>query len=334
MDTFLSSITEKLNLQQTSINKLLTRKTPTRNLITEGAVSGNVLTFDGYNWVPAANPIPSATQAAITANTAKVSSPTWVPATDPSYLTAIPSNITSDLNVNAGHGVLTGGANHTVTSSGPAQQFNNVFKADGNNRAVAFVPDINSHGASVWWTDINQAVTGTIDGVFGGGLKFWVNNGSTWFNSMITGSTGLITKPNGIVAFKANLGRFITYSGGQWNTIIYNINVEQRGSSYNSTTGTFTAPVAGWYQFNAHVTFNNSSSEYDGTFSLVINDNFQDLVASVSMPDTGLKDARTLSGCAYLTAGQEVKPKVYLTHNATTRNNAHHVGYFSGFLIG
>lgn len=55
MDTFLlSGIMEKLNIQQTNINKLLTRKTPTQNLITDGAVSGNVLTFDGYNWVPCA----------------------------------------------------------------------------------------------------------------------------------------------------------------------------------------------------------------------------------------------------------------------------------------
>ena len=131
------------------------------------------------------------------------------------------------------------------------------------------------------------------------------------------------------------MGSGVVFSGGGWSTIIYDNNVEQRGTSYNSTTGAFVAPVNGWYQFNAHITFNNNSSSNDGTLALCINDIFTDLIASVSMPDTGsIYDARTLSGCGYLNAGQSVKANIYATHTLTTRNNTQHVGYFSGFLIG
>ena len=48
MDTFLlSSITEKLNLQQANLNNMLET---TQNLITSGAESGDILAFDGTNW--------------------------------------------------------------------------------------------------------------------------------------------------------------------------------------------------------------------------------------------------------------------------------------------
>ena len=45
----------------------------------------------------------------------------------------IPLNITSDLNVNAGHGVLTGGANHTVTSHGGNQDHTTKNQEHLNN---------------------------------------------------------------------------------------------------------------------------------------------------------------------------------------------------------
>ncbi len=53
MDTFLlSSITEKINILQSNLNNI--RET-TQKLITDGAVLGDILTFDGTNWVAAAS---------------------------------------------------------------------------------------------------------------------------------------------------------------------------------------------------------------------------------------------------------------------------------------
>ena len=245
-------------------------------------------------------------------------------------------DILGDLNVNAGHGVLTGGANHTITSHGGNQdQFNNVFRANGNIRAAAFVPDATSDGASVWWTNISQAAIGAIDGVLGGGLSFWANNGAEWIKGIELGSSGLLTKPHGIVAFIANLDDGITYSSG-WNDIIYDNSFTQRGSSYNSTLGIFTAPVDGWYQFNAQATFYNNA-DTDGSIAFCINDSTSDLLASVSQADTGNTsvEGRALSGCGYLQANQNVRVKCYFSVSGVISRGAEQfAGWFSGFLIG
>ena len=142
-------------------------------------------------------------------------------------------------------GILTMGADHTITyNGGSSHEFNNILKAKDNIRAAAFVPDA-AGAASVWWTRQDQSATGAIDGINGGGgLTFWANNGTAWTHGMSIDSSGYILKPNGIVAFRANLDNGNTYSSG-WNDIVYDESVTQRGSSYNSTTGIFTAPVNG-----------------------------------------------------------------------------------------
>lgn len=235
-----------------------------------------------------------------------------------------------------GGGLLTMGADHTVTYSGGAShEFANVIKGKDNIRAAAFVPGTTG-GASVWWTRADQSAVGAIDGTnVGGGLTFWANNGTTWTHGMSVDSSGYILKPNGIVAFRANLDDGNVYSTG-WNDIVYDESVTQRGTSYNSTTGVFTAPVGGWYQFNAQATFNNNSDN-DGTISICIDNSTADLIASVSQANTGGSsiEGRSLSGCAYLNKGQNVRVKCYFSvASVTTRSAQQYAGWFSGFLIG
>tara|TARA_B110001450_G_C17649638_1_gene492704 strand:+ start:509 stop:2365 length:1857 start_codon:yes stop_codon:yes gene_type:complete len=122
MDTFLlSSITEKLNLQQANLNNMLET---TQNLITSGAESGDILAFDGTNWVAAS----SGDTEAIAANTAKVSCPVWVPATDPGYpVYTVATGATDFANM------VTFAPNNVVGSSstGTIKMFSNT--TNGNN---------------------------------------------------------------------------------------------------------------------------------------------------------------------------------------------------------
>ena len=50
-----------------------------------------------------------------------------------------------------------------------------------------------------------------------------------------------------------------------WQKVIYNQSVQQTGgTNYSSTNSRFTAPVAGWYQFNCSWTASNNA-DVDGT---------------------------------------------------------------------
>ena len=114
--------------------------------------------------------------------------------------------------------------------------------------------------------------------------------------------------------------------------MLYDESVTSRGTGYASST--FTAPVNGWYQFNAQWNA-SSNTDVDGTLSIWINGSASDLAASVSMPNTGPNyDGHTLSGCCYLDVNDYVDVRRYSTVATTTRSSNPYGGWFSGFLIG
>lgn len=241
--------------------------------------------------------------------------------------------------INASNGNLSGNlttndATTTITSTNPDTTFGNVLKApSGGYRSTAFVANQANQAASVWWTDEDQAAVGAIDGTNGGGLTFWVNDGSSWMQVMAADVNGYMVR-NRLPAFNAGIDDDITYSVG-WNTVIYGRNVTQNGSHYNATTGKFTAPITGWYHFSASLTFDNSS-DTDGTLSLTVNDSqTSGIFASLSSANTaGQFDASCISGTVKLTKNDTVKVIRYLSTSATTRSADFYSGNFSGHFIG
>jgi len=64
-----------------------------------------------------------------------------------------------------------------------------------------------------------------------------------------------MTTPTFATVFRGSTNQSIP--NGTWTTVLFNI-IETDGSSnviYNSTTGTFTAPVSGWYDIEAQITW-------------------------------------------------------------------------------
>lgn len=132
-------------------------------------------------------------------------------------------------------------------------------------------------------------------------------------------------------AFRARAKTGQVYASG-WQKVLYDESVTTRGTGYASSR--FTAPVDGWYQFNAQWTASNNA-DVDGTFSFWINGSASDLAASVSMPNTGANyDGHSISGCCYLAATHYVEAYRYSTVSTTTRTSNPYGGWFSGFLIG
>lgn len=154
-------------------------------------------------------------------------------------------------------------------------------------------------------------------------------------DSIVLSSTGgYVLKPQNPV-FRANITAGTTFTSG-WNDVVYDISVTQRGNGYNSANGRFTAPVDGWYQFNAQLTCNNNSDN-DGTLSICRNNSTVDLFGSVSQSNTGGTSIEgvSVSGCGYLNAGDYVVMKRYFSvANVASRSHQAYGGWFTGFLIG
>jgi len=174
---------------------------------------------------------------------------------------------------------------------------------------------------------------------YDGGLQLDVSqntgNGQTNFvNAINIDSNGHITTPNQ-PSFRARATLAQTLSSA-WQQIGYDTLIDQRGgSNYSTSTSRFTAPVDGFYQFNASWTADNNTDN-DGTFFLAINNGTGgNAVGSVSMANTGgAYDGHAVSGCAYLSANDYVSVYRYSTVSTTTRTNVVYGGYFSGYLIG
>mgnify|MGYP003314019523 FL=1 len=124
-----------------------------------------------------------------------------------------------------------------------------------------------------------------------------------------------------------------TYSTS-WQKLVYNDSLTQRGgSNYSTANSRFTAPVTGYYQFNAQWSCNNNS-DADGTFTFWINGGVPANTGSVSMPDTGGSyDGHVLSCTIPLNANDYVEVYRYSTASSTSRGNSWQ-GNFSGYLIG
>lgn len=135
------------------------------------------------------------------------------------------------------------------------------------------------------------------------------------------------------VAFNVRGDPSATYGTG-WQKLTYNNGLTQRGgSNYSSTNSRFTAPVTGYYQFNAQWSASNNA-DLDGTFTFWKNGAVPVNTGSVSMPDTGGSyDGHTMSVAMPLTANDYVEVYRYSTVSTTSRGNSWQ-GNFSGFLIG
>ena len=204
----------------------------------------------------------------------------------------------------------------------------------GNFDLVALGSGYNSHGVSPNDTWLYSANDINIGGASGGSNNVQiVGNGAI---RMGVSSAGIVTTPYQ-PAFRANASSGTTYAAG-WQQVTYTNSVTTRGptgsTGYNSANSRFTAPVNGWYQFNAQWNA-NTNTDNDGTMSLWINNSASNLAGSSSMPNTGPNyEGHVVSGACYLAANDWVTVHRYASVSNTTRGSAPYGGWFSGFLVG
>lgn len=64
--------------------------------------------------------------------------------------------------------------------------------------------------------------------------------------------------------FSAYLSTSTNFTNGSWGATVFNVEEYDTGSNYSVSTGKFTAPVAGFYDFTAGLSHNNAGSDSAG----------------------------------------------------------------------
>jgi len=116
-------------------------------------------------------------------------------------------------------------------------------------------------------------------------------------------------------------------------TIIFSHVDTNLGGGYNATTGVFTAPVAGQYQFSLTfmLYYPSSSYSYYGDLNVLKNGNTIILVRADTHPQPGYFD--TASGTTVIGLNKGDKVSV-VANSARLYIYGGDYTYFSGFLIG
>ena len=199
-----------------------------------------------------------------------------------------------------------------------------------NEVQITFLTDSGASLAGISNARIKTINTDAASGA--AALTFTTWSGSAEGERMRIDGAGRVAMPYQ-PAFRARGTSAQTETSG-WKQLLFTTDVQTRTSAYNSATSRFTAPISGWYQFNTSWTA-LSNADNDGTVIISVNDSVDNVIASVSMPNTSQAfSGHSVSGCAYITANDYVTVQRYSSVTTTTRSSIQYGSYFSGYLIG
>lgn len=227
-------------------------------------------------------------------------------------------------------------------------ELGDVVTQDGGNMLVGTTGHFNYSGGT---TEITVGTSGTGSNA-GGAVTFVSNNGATTLGytgfqesealigtmgsrplKLTTDNTARLTiDTSGRVTMPYQAG-FAAYSpatgtGGQ-NAIVYGATYHNIGNHYNTSTGIFTAPIAGRYLFTASCLFNYSSGAYhrlDFRLNGTVYNSYGETLENQAGPSYS---SATISNIFTLNANDTMQ--MWNGSNTTTYGSSY--GHFSGIML-
>ncbi|MFM6925356.1 MAG: C1q-like domain-containing protein, partial [Ferruginibacter sp.] len=284
---------------------------------TTSASNGQVLGWNGTNWIPA-NAAPATTTNALSsaaniitstvngvAVTAQAVNSISNTSSTNSLLTTVNGVSSAAVNiVNSNTLGLSSGA-LTSTVNGVVSTAVNVLAA-ASNGLTATTGSVKLGGALTQATAINTSSTNTLSL---GGLQT-----GTSTDSLLVVATGgvvkMIAAPAVFPQLLLDARRTTSYSpNGSYSTLVYNTTNVNVGSAYSTSTGLFTAPATGLYEIiiNNNYSWGLLSSQQIGNQILV--NNVVDMEKIISSYAASTTTGSSISGSTIvnITSGQTVK---------------------------
>lgn len=168
-----------------------------------------------------------------------------------------------------------------------------------------------------------------------------VTNGSAITTVTQTGADGVgnIIYPVGILSAKQiqNPYKFNVYRNAAFNgttstsTLIFDTKVFDTGNNYSTSTGLFTSPVAGYYQFNWMVTSNHASSRWLTLLQDITNNAELARGSDINVLTSGISTSQG-SQIIQLSLNQQVAIQLF-SDNTNAGQPGLSKTYFSGFIV-
>jgi hypothetical protein len=193
--------------------------------------------------------------------------------------------------------------------------------AAGTDRKVIFQNEVGTQAT------LGIGTTGS-----SGGLgTFYVQTNAGY--SLNVDSSGRMTMPYQ-PSFHAHLNTTTTV--GVTSTVIFNTKIFDTLTNYSTSTGRFTAPVTGLYQFNVSVLIDSSQAAVEANFRFRVNGSGVPCSLYFSRSRTSGYDWMTKSWCWKLTANDYVDlvTNASLTLFGNTVGSTDNQTHFSGYLVG